>query len=251
MRFVSWNIARRSTGIPLAIEAFRPDIAFFQEVRDSERQNFDGYFSLGKAINERDRHENWGNLIISKTPLEEVDLGSDYQGSMIAATTTLENGLTLGLLNLYGLLERTQSNPNIKVVHFGIHRMLSDAGFWLAQFDGPKVDGFMVAGDFNKDRKMDGGKSFKSGRQIASNLLNRFSDFGLIELVPRYYPHGVQTFRHSTSSVDWQIDHIFISENLSDKVENLEVIKDEIIKSSSDHNPILLKLSTNSRIQTN
>ena len=35
--------------------------------------------------------------------------------------------------------------------------MLSDVGFWLAAAQGPYVDGFIVAGDFNKDRAMDGG----------------------------------------------------------------------------------------------
>ncbi len=245
MRFISWNIARRSQGLPHALNAYEPDIAFFQEVKNPSGQSPKGYFSIGKSIDERGRKENWGNLIVSKTPLTPVDLGSEYQGSMVAATTTLQNGQTLGLLNLYGLLERAPSKPGINIVHFGVHRMLSDAGFWLGQFDGPIVDGFIVAGDLNKDRQMDGGPSLRSGRQIASNLLNRFQDFGLTELIPTFYPSGVQTFRHTTSSVDWQIEHVFISESLSKKVETLEVVSDEVSLRASDHNPISFTLNSN------
>lgn len=244
MKFISWNIARRTAALPLALETFNPDIAFFQEAKYPTMEAPAGYFSLGNSINERGRTQTWGNLIISKTPLAPVDLGSEYRGSMIAATTTLDNGLTLGLLNLYGLLESTPENPKLKIVHFGVHRMLSDAGFWLAQFIEPKVDAFIVAGDLNKDRKMDGGTGFKSGRQIASNLLNRFSDFGLNELLPNYYPDGVKTFRHSTSKVDWQIDHLFISEGLSKSVESLEVVDNQFTAEASDHFPISMTLRT-------
>lgn len=244
INFISWNLARRSGGIRLSLEKFDPDISFFQEVKNPREELPPGFFGLGNSINERGRTETWGNLIVSKTPLTPVDLGSEYKGSMVAATTTLASGFTLGLLNLYGLLEPTPNNPKLKIVHFGVHRMLSDAGFWLAQFDGPKVDAFLVAGDLNKDRQMDGGKGFKSGRQIASNLLNRFSDFGLHELIPFYYPDGVQTFRHSTSDVDWQIDHVFISEKLSKTVESFEVVNDESTRNASDHYPISMTLRT-------
>lgn len=244
MKFISWNIARRSFGIPYAIGNLDPDIAFFQEAKHPTMGPPAGFYSLGSSINERGRTESWGNLIISKTPLTPVNLGSEYTGSMIAATTTLANGSTLGLLNLYGLLEPTPNNPKLKIVHFGVHRMLSDAGFWLTQFDGPRVDAFIVAGDLNKDRQMDGGTGFKSGRNIASNLLNRFSDYGLVEQIPLHYPNGVKTFRHSTSEIHWQIDHIFISERLSKNVESLEVLDNKFTREASDHYPISMNLGT-------
>jgi hypothetical protein len=112
----------------------------------------------------------------------------------------LPDGKTLGLVNIYGLLESSPMTPEVKVVHYGIHRMLSDVGFWLAQLEEPKVDGFIVGGDLNKDRRMDGGAGFKTGRSIASNLLNRFSDFGLAEADLK----GATTFTHSSSKSTWR-----------------------------------------------
>ncbi len=216
---------------------------FLQESRNPTEREPQNYFSIGFQIDERGRTESWGNQILSKTPLEPVDLSSEYKGSMVAASTTLENGLTIGLLNLYGLLEPVPGNSKTKIVHFGLHRMLSDAGFWLAGFSGPKVDAFIVAGDLNKDRQMDGKRSLKSGRQISSNLLNRFTDFGLEELMPKYYPDGVQTFRHSTSAVPWQIDHLFVSESLASNVESVEVTDNDLVRRASDHFPIVMKFA--------
>lgn len=243
MKFLTWNTARRSGTISASIDLFEPDVAFYQEAKLPAEYVQPGYHSLGKNIEERGRSEFWGNLILSKTPLNEVSLNTEYQGSMIAATTVLESGIKLGLVNLYGLLESTPTKPNLKIVHFGVHRMLSDAGFWLAQFDGPKVDAFVVAGDLNKDRQMDGGKSLKSGRSIASNLLNRFSDFGLTEIIPNFYEHGVRTFKHSTSTVDWQIDHVFMSEKLTPAINSCSVVDNQTTEKLSDHFPIVLEIN--------
>jgi endonuclease/exonuclease/phosphatase family metal-dependent hydrolase len=147
----------------------------------------------------------------------------------------LPDGKTLGLVNIYGLLESSPMTPEVKVVHYGIHRMLSDVGFWLAQLEEPKVDGFIVGGDLNKDRRMDGGAGFKTGRSIASNLLNRFSDFGLAEADLK----GATTFTHSSSKSTWQIDHIFLSEHLAKRTA-ARVVTTNGINEHSDHSPIEL-----------
>lgn len=243
MKFISWNIARRTKTLGLALDVLEPDIIFLQESKNPTDAAPRGYYTVGSEIQERGRTENWGNQILSKTPLERVDLDTEYKGSMVAAVTTLDSGFRLGLLNLYGLLEPVPGNSKVKIVHFGLHRMLSDAGFWLSRFSEPKVDAFIVAGDLNKDRQMDGGRSLKSGRQISSNLLNRFTDFGLEEVLPIHYPAGVQTFRHSTSEVPWQIDHVFVSDKFAPRIESVNVLEDDLMKSASDHCPIVMEFN--------
>jgi hypothetical protein len=118
----------------------------------------------------------------------------------------LPEGKTLGLVNIYGLLESSPMTPEVKVVHYGIHRMLSDVG-----------------------------AGFKTGRSIASNLLNRFSDFGLAEADLK----GATTFTHSSSKSTWQIDHIFLSEHLAKRTA-ARVVTTNGINEHSDHSPIEL-----------
>lgn len=238
MKFASWNVARKAGGIPALIEYVNPDIAFLQECQDPESLKLDGYQVIGRSIDERGRKESWGNAIISKFSLSSVEIDGDYRGSMICATVAVSERQTLGLINLYGLLEGSPLNPKVKFVHPGIHRMLSDASFWLAGAQTPKVDGFIVGGDLNKDRKMDGKPSLRTGRSIASNLIDRFSDFGLQEVDLG----GVQTFTHSSSKSTWQIDHVFLSEFLT-AASSASVINDPSVIEHSDHKPILVEFS--------
>ena len=237
MKFASWNIARRDGGVAALVEHLNPDIAFLQECKRPELLEVPGYQVVGKSINERGRKQDWGNAVISKFPLYPVEIVSEYSGSLVCAFAVLPDGKTLGLVNIYGLLESSPMKPEVKVVHYGIHRMLSDVGFWLAQLEEPKVDGFIVGGDLNKDRKMDGGTGFKTGRSIASNLLNRFSDFGLVEADL----DGARTFTHSSSKSTWQIDHIFLSEHLAKRT-TARVVTTNGINEHSDHSPIELSV---------
>ena len=239
MKFASWNVARKRSGILALVEHLDPDVAFIQECGDPESLKVPGYYVIGRAIDERGRSQNWGNAIISKHPIAPVEIVSEYKGSMICASATMPDGSVLGLINLYGLLEPSPLKPEVKIVHYGVHRMLSDVGFWLAQLEGPKVESFIVGGDLNKDRRMDGGNGSKTGRSIASNLLNRFSDFGLIETDLG----NAGTFTHSSSKSVWQIDHIFVSENLS-KTVVAKVVDEDAILGHSDHNPIFLEFET-------
>lgn len=234
MKIATWNVARRRAWEhALHAEVF-PDVALLQEVQNPSSISIPGFFVLGQEINERGRRESWGNAIISRYPLENVRLHSEYKGSLLTAVARLPSGHRLGLVNLYGLLESSPNKTETKIVHFGLHRMLSDVGFWLTRLEEPLVDGFVVAGDLNKDRAMDGGTGFKSGRRIASNLLDRFTDFGLVEISQV----GDKTFRHSSSKSMWKIDHFFVSENYAEKAKILNLKRLNPDFEHSDHMPL-------------
>ena len=234
MKIATWNVARRRAWEQTSHEESFPDVFLLQEVSNPASLSLPGRFVLGQEINERGRTESWGNAIVSKYPLEPVTLKSEYQGSLQTAVLTKPDGQRLGLVNLYGLLEPSPLKTDTKIVHFGLHRMLSDIGFWLVGLEEPMVDGFVVAGDLNKDRAMDGGTGLKSGRRIASNLLNRFDDFGLVEL----QRDGDKTFRHSSSKSMWKIDHFFTSEKLAVHAKAIDLTALNLDFRHSDHMPL-------------
>ena len=239
MKVASWNVARRNSWREqVRLKGF-PDVLLLQEVQDPTGLEVPGMWSLGAEIDERGRRETWGNAIVSKFPLTPVQLDSEYKGSLLAATVNLPDGRLMGLVNIYGLLERSPKNPDVKYVHFGVHRMLSDVGFWLAAAQGPYVDGFIVAGDFNKDRAMDGGTSKRTGRQIASNIFNRFGDFDMHEVEP---PLGI-TYRHSSSKSTWHLDHFFISSALQESSAMFDYRSMNPSFGLSDHMPIGVEIS--------
>ena len=239
MKIATWNVARRRAWEGALEEESFPDVMLLQEVLNPSSLELPGLFVLGKEINERGRKESWGNAIVSKYPLELVTLKSEYEGSLLAAVVSKPDGQRLGVINLYGLLEPSPLRAETKIVHFGLHRMLSDSGFWLAGLEEPIVDGFVVAGDLNKDRAMDGGTGFKSGRNIASNVLNRFDDYGLIEL----QGEGDKTFRHSSSKSMWKIDHLFVSEKMAGRATAIDLTALNPDFTNSDHMPLGVELS--------
>lgn len=228
----TWNVARRQGWQSALSSSQTPDVLFLQEVKNPESLELDGWHVIGSSINERGRKESWGNAILSRLELIEVKLSTEYKGSLCFAAVSLGSEL-IGLVNIYGLLEPSPMQPKQKFVHYGLHRMLSDIGFWLAGLEEPKVSGFVVGGDLNKDRKMDGGGGFKSGRSIASNLLNRFDDFGLKEVSPEQSP----TYKHSSGSL-WQIDHLFVSSKFKYSVMNDLGARLNPEFTHSDHQPL-------------
>ena len=239
MKIATWNVARRRAWETVLGEETFPDVILLQEVLNPSSLTLPDLFVLGQEINERGRHESWGNAIVSKYPLELVTLQSEYEGSLLTAVVSKPDGQRLGLVNLYGLLEASPLRVETKIVHFGLHRMLSDSGFWLAGLEEPIVDGFVVAGDLNKDRAMDGGTGFKSGRNIASNILNRFDDYGLIE----FQEEGDKTFRHSSSKSMWKIDHLFVSEKLASRATAIDLTSLNPDFTNSDHMPLGAELN--------
>ena len=59
----------------------------------------------------------------------------------------------------------------------------------------------------------------------------------------KFYDHPVQTFRHSSSDKPWQLDYLFISRDLENKLEKCYVLENPDIHALSDHNPIVAQLS--------
>ena len=99
---------------------------------------------------------------------------------------------------------------------------------------------FILAGDFNNDRRMDEHPTFKSrGKRTTNLMFDRIEDFLLQDCVKKYYQDFVHTYRHNTGSFPWQLDHMFASRRIFRNLKNLYVDDSEEVKSLSDHNPIV------------
>lgn len=243
MKILSWNIARKLKALDCLQSMIEPDIALMQEFSPHGVERFSGSELLFKSIDERGRKEIWGNAIYSKFGIEEVVFPTDYKGALVAGFTELSNGDRVGLLNIYGLFEKVGEGKKQKLAWLGIHRMISDAGIWLGGYVGPKVKYMIVAGDFNNDRQMDTHPTFqRANRRPAGLLLDRFSDFGLVELLPHHFGEPVQTHRHVRSKFPWQIDHVFLNSTALKVIGSVEVQENEVIRNCSDHNPIIFNL---------
>lgn len=243
MKIVSWNVRHSKRAFSFATESLGADVLMLQESSLLQGAPL-GWSVRGANLDEGGKKLGWGTHILSRLPLGEVTIETRYQGSMTVATVTARNGLTLGLINIYGMFEKPPGGVGESKANLGLHRKLSDLGWWFYGLTPPKVDGFILAGDLNHDRRMDTHPTFrKKGRRPAATLFNRITDFGLVDLLREEFPEGVQTHWHIKSSFPWQLDHVFLSPSIGKVGFTVDVLQTEEVLALSDHAPVVLELN--------
>ena len=169
----------------------------------------------------------WGSGVFSKSfELMEVNFKNCFPGAISIADVKLSDTYLLTCISIYGLLDEFGSSlPNL-------HKMLSDITYLLNGKLGKK--NIVIGGDFNASLLHDSIR----GKQSSQIFFQRLQDFGFIDGLKLFNESPVQTLRHNLSSKPWQIDNIFVSENLSKSILSVRVINCSEIIEYSDHNPI-------------
>ena len=124
--------------------------------------------------------------------------------------------------------------------------MLNDDNkVWLTEllWDGLKHNyndnKWIIAGDLNASTTFDDSKNMPHGNQ---EILDRIQGLGFIECLFNKNKKLIPTFKNAQNKkVIHQIDHLFASDSLYDRLNNCKVLKDLNIfeDSISDHLPIL------------
>ena len=238
MRIISWNIRRNPRAVEYAFDFLQADVLLAQE---SNLLSFRDLFTAGEFTAERWVKRKWGNVTYSKHPLKGISIETEYRGTLQLAALESPVG-TLGLVNLYGLFERVGPETTQKSVIAGLHRKLSDLSPLFRRQIPHDCAGFLMAGDFNVDRRMDSHKNFKRGNtRPVEGLMARLEDFGLTDLMLRDYPDFVQTYRPVRGTFPWQLDHAFASTRFADRMK-AQVVSNAEIESLSDHNPVVIDI---------
>jgi endonuclease/exonuclease/phosphatase family metal-dependent hydrolase len=201
----------------------------------------DGLHSVGDFVDERWVKHRWGNVTFSRSPLQRLELATEYRGSLNTSLVSSPLG-PLVVVNLYGLFERVTEGSTKKLATPGLHRKLSDLSPLLWKRVGLPADNFLLAGDLNHDRRMDTHKNFrKPNAQPFSGLFSRFEDFGLTDLLHRDYPDGIQTYKSVRGSFPWQLDHAFMSNKVANRA-RAYVESGRQLESLSDHYPVVIDI---------
>ena len=202
-----------------------PEIALVQEAipppAPSSQKNF--------VWSEIGGNRRWGSGIFSKHPIKEVSFKNYYPGSVIAGEITLSNGLKLTAVSIYAKIENGYSIITL-------HRIFSDLTLLLEGKMGERS--IILGGDFNASIQWDEQQPGQSHRI----LFERVENFGLVNCLKKFYDHPVQTYRHSEGDKPWQLDYLFLSSQLENKLEKCYVLENPDILALSDHNPVVAHL---------
>ena len=242
LRLITWNIKRNADAFAYARDVLKADAIFFQESPGLPEGC--GFTGTHRNIDERGAKRRWGNTsaVAEGFTLEDVALETSYSGSLVNSLITTPQGMRLGVVNMYGLFERPSSDSRGGVANPGLHRRLSDVAFWLYGQVEPKVDSFIVLGDWNQHRVMD--QKFKSDyqRHSANNFFNRFDDYALVDLVAHHFEESPQTYRAVRGSYPWQLDHLYVTESQLRRFTEVQVDSSPGADAISDHRPVLTVL---------
>ena len=242
LRIVTWNIKRNVDAFAYARDVLKADAIFFQESPGLPEGC--GFTGTHRNIDERGAKRRWGNTsaVAEGFTLEDVMLDTSYSGSLVNSLITTPQGMRLGVVNMYGLFERPTAQSRGGVVNPGLHRRLSDVAFWLYQQIEPRVDAFIILGDWNQHRVMD--QKFRSNyqSQSANLFFDRLQSYSMVDLVSEHYSEPPQTYRAVRGNYPWQLDHIFVSKGSFSNFSKPEVVDTAFVDAISDHRPLVTDL---------
>lgn len=203
-----------------------PDIAMIQEtVPSSASTTLKNYVwtAIGK-------NRKWGSGIFSKYPVEEIKFDNSYPGSVIAGEIALPDSFKLTVVSIHVLLEHGYSIVPL-------HRIFSDLTLLLEGKKGKRD--IVIGGDFNASVQFDKKQVGQSHRIF----FERVENFGLFDCLQKFHDRPVQTYRHNKGDEQWQLDYIFLSRRLEDKLKKCYVYEESDVFKLSDHNPVVAHLS--------
>ena len=107
------------------------------------------------------------------------------------------------------------------------------------RWHGPN-EAWVIGGDFNSSETFDFGPGGPRGNK---EHLDHMAELGLTECLRKSRGKLAPTFRHSRGSIQHQIDHLFVTKCLADKLQSCDVgVQEEIFGANprlSDHLPII------------
>lgn len=170
----------------------------------------------------------WGTGVFTAGfPLRKLDLTLSHPGTSVGVEVVLPNQELVTAISIYGLMIKTHSITTL-------HRVFSDLTLVLED----RKRKIILGGDLNASLQWDEQQRGRS-HEI---LFDRIKNFGLHDCLSKFQPYPQQTWRKNGVMTPWQLDYLFMSESLVERVKQCDVRREPALKELSDHNPILATL---------
>lgn len=203
-----------------------PDIALLQESVPPADLPSNAHF-VWKSIG---GGRKWGSGIYTRSlPAKEIRLKT-FKGWVTAAEIRLTGNVNLIAISLHAQIVDGYSITTL-------HHILSDL---TVPIDGAKH--VLLGGDFNAGLLWD----VKQKSPTHKIMFDRVEAFGLSNCHRMFHGDEERTFR-GRGNVNWQLDHLFITNNLSKRVRSCDILENDEIRSLSDHNPMVMDCEVNAK----
>jgi exonuclease III len=253
LKIITWNTRRiYSSNIEFwnYFNKINPDIALLQEVKELPILSKYSLYSSFPLTSHNTLQKFQTVILIKGKFLEDIELKTDkewinqllekYKGNIVAKKVLVKDR-EINLINVYSPAWPIQVSSNIDLKDI---KLENNNKLWLADIlkyalkNINQNDNWIIGGDFNLSETFDyptnrGNKEYLEGME----------DLGFTECLTAYNGKLVPTFRNPADKrIDHQIDHLFVSRALKDKLMNCRV-GDSIVfdMNMSDHLPIIVE----------
>lgn len=224
MKVITWNMGfwqyknSHNEAWKYLKEEINPDIALLQETylpHLTETENL-LYRSIGGT-------RKWGSAIYSRDlPIREIIFDS-FTGWVVACEVSLPNDRKIIIVSIHAQIVKGYVFPNLTNIFDALSPILENREF-------------IIGGDFNSCRLID--KVQKTKYHTA--FFDKIETNGFFNCHQKFHEVEQQTFWGKRTKQPYQDDHLFVSDNLAEKVISCDVLGYEPIKTLSDHTPVLL-----------
>jgi len=231
VKIVTWNMAwwshraRINEAWDFLYDDIKADVALLTEMGDPVQSKCP--FPYYKWQNIGMNRLYWGSGIVSRHKLDDCYTPPSI-GALMTATLSAQKNTPISLISMYGIEDKAS-----KSYVANLHRYISD----LTPILKDRRRNIVIGGDWNADIQLDG----RNGNTANANRLffERLKDYGLQDCLASSVEYPVQTHRHN-SDVDfpWQLDYIYASSAIANRITDARVIDTPQIREISDHNPI-------------
>ena len=168
--------------------------------------------------------QSWGSAVyIREGTMSELPLPAEHQGWVIAAEILLPNADPLVVVSVHARILDRKVRPNLDRAFEAIEELLAGRSF-------------VLGGDLNLSRNYDTAYGTKHHAEFLDGLAAR----GFFECMRKFHVEEQRTFWGRTSR-SYQNDHLFVSDDLADRVSACEVSDHAGL---SDHSPLTLHLDS-------
>ena len=261
MRIVSWNMRMATEDSPSwkYFQELDPQIALLQEVCEIPPA-IGNEFSVvhRKNVNETGREQTWGTAILVKgdqvahlqlaTLHELIDAQlRKFSGKLVGGIFRLGDHPRFHVLSIHAPdfkilladeIKQINRDESVDIRLTGYEDLYFTEIVWYALSQRLKAEEVWVfGGDLNCSVTFDEKTGLTGNRQV----LDRFENLGLHECLRETHQRVVPTFRHFGGSVEHQLDHLFVTDGLYQKLHRCETGDEQRVfqDSLSDHLPII------------
>ena len=228
MRVVSWNMRKNKKAWKYFFESLNPDIALLQESSPLDKD-------YPANIISKNVKTSLNNSILFKHNLPSHLPLEDQRNMGLIASQYQNEDENILLLSVYGNLSFTGELDYVllKLIEDSIAAMRKN-------FNATDI---IISGDFNMDRRMDenptSSRFSKKGETRHADFFDGILNLGFHNCLRKFHSLPIQTYRHNRGTYPWELDHMFVTDELYDRLKSISVFVDDHIIGLSDHNPIV------------